>query len=585
MSLTTENKAIFKRLFSLLKPYFKKISIIFICIIASAGISMLFPLLSKQIMDNGLLVNNFSVVIRFSLFTLALVLIDQGIGLLETRYFSYVSSIFQYSLLKKAFKHLLKLKLQYFNNTNFSEIMSNIGMDVGYISRICDKGTFIIISQVFRIIGGIIGLLLIDWKLTIVVILITPIRYFTVKLLAKKRLAMFKEYMEYNRSFSAWYGDTISGIKEIKLWGIDRIKIGEFIKKQRDIVKINIKMAFLDKFNECSESIVFQGISSTLYILGAYMVFNKGVTIGGLFAFLTYSSFVLGPISAILNIGYNFSNIIPSAKRFFEFLDMETEVEDKQKKLVRLSNNQIKGRIKFENVSFSYINGEKVLDNINLEINPGEKIAIIGTNGCGKSTIINMLLRFYTPQEGKISIDGININEIKLRDYRNLISVVSQDLYLFNTTIEENISIASKVDDFKVSKAAIKSGAHDFIKEMPFKYKSEVGRNGSKLSGGQRQKIAVARALIEESKILILDEATANYDVESEAYLNELLVKDFKDSTVLVISHKPDILTKVDRIWVVYAGNITEYESYNDFKSNCIDYTNFINKETEKDAV
>lgn len=567
MLINVKTKDIYKRLFRLLKPYIKKISVIFICIIFSTGISMLFPLLSKQIMDNGLIVNNFTIVVKFSFFTFALVLVEQLIGILETKYFSYVNSIFQYSLLKMAFKHILILKLQYFNNTNFSEIMSNIGMDVGNISRVCDKGTFIIISQLFRIIGGIIGLLIIDWRLTIVVILIVPIRYFIVKSLAKKRKALFNQYLEYNRDYSSWYGDTISGIKEIKLWGIDRIKIGEFIKKQRNIVKVNIKMAFLDKFNEYSESLVFQTINSTLYILGAYIVFNKGLTIGGLFAFLTYSTYVIGPISSIINIGYNFSNIIPSAKRFFEFIDMETETEDGQKRYIRLNNARVEGKIRFENVGFSYIDSERILNEINLEINPGEKIALIGANGCGKSTLINLLMRFYKPQEGKILIDGIDINQIKLRDYRNLISVVSQDLYIFNTTIEENISVGLKTDKFKIGKAAKKSGAYNFIKEMPLKYKSEVGRNGSKLSGGQRQKLAMARAFARESKILILDEATANYDVESESYVNQMLTTDFGNRTIIVISHKPDILSMVDKIWVMDSGRINEYKNYNDFQN------------------
>lgn len=579
MSIIKENKKLYIRLFKLLKPYFKKISLIFACIIVSAGINMLIPLLSKQIMDNGLLVKNFNVVVKFSLITMAIVLIEQAIGLLETKYFSYVNSIFQYSLLKMAFKHLQKLKLQYFNNTNFSEIMGNIGMDVGNISRICDKGTFIIISQVFRIIGGLIGLLIIDWKLTLIVLFVAPVRYFIVNFLAKKRKNMFEEFMEYNRDFSSWYGDTINGMKEIKLCGLDRIKTGEFIKKQRKIVKMNIKMAFLDKFNEYSESVVFQGISSALYILGAYMAFRNDLTIGGLFAFLTYSSFVIGPISAILNIGYNFSNIIPSAKRFFEFLDMETEVGINRGNHVRLADNQVRGDIRFEDVSFSYKEDEKILNKINLNINAGEKIAIIGANGSGKSTLINLLLRFYKPQEGKILIDGIDINNIRLRDYRSLISVVSQDLYLFNTTIENNISTGSKADSSIISKAAVRSGAFDFIKDMPLKYKSEVGRNGSRLSGGQRQKIAMARAFARHSKILILDEATANYDVESEAYVNKMLTTDFNDSTVLVISHKPDILTKVDKIWMVHEGNIQEYISFGDLKNNSTVYKELLVEE------
>lgn len=572
MLFSTENKILYKKIFKLLKPYIKKISIIFICIIASAGISMLLPLLSKQLMDNGLLKNNFEIVVKISLFTLAMVLIDQAIGLFETKYFSYVNSMFSYSLQKAAFKHLLKLKLQYFNSTNFSEIMGNIGMDVGNISRICDKGTFILLSQVFRIMGGLAGLLLIDWKLTIVVIFVVPIRYFTVKFLAKKRKEMFKQFLEYNREYSSWYGDTISGIKEIKLSGIDRVKIGEFIKKQKNIVKINIKLAFLDKFNEYSESMVFYGINCALYILGAYIAFHNGVTIGGLFAFLTYSTYVIGPISAILNIGYNFSNIMPSAKRFFEFIDMETETEEKTKSLVRLDVSEIKGKIKFNNVSFSYREGEQILNNINLEINPGEKIAIIGANGSGKSTFINLLLRFYKPSGGKIEFDGMDISSISLKDYRSLISVVSQDLYLFDTSIEENISIGLKKDESKINKAAIRSGAFEFIKDMPLKYKSEVGRNGSKLSGGQRQKVAVARAFARESKILILDEATANYDVESEIYLNQLLASNFNDKTVLVISHKPDILTKVHKILVIDRGSIHQFGAYKDFENSYKDF-------------
>jgi ATP-binding cassette subfamily B protein len=462
---TEENRGIIKRLLKLLKPFIKKISVIFICIIASTGISMLYPLLSKQVMDNGLLAQNFDIVVNFSLLILVIALLEQAIGLLETKYYSYVNSVFQYSLTKMAFKHLQKLKIQYFNNTNFSETMNNIGMDVGNISKICDKGSFIILSQAFRIIGGLIGLLIIDWKLTFIVLLVAPVRYFTVKKLAKKREAMFKDFIEYNRDYASWYGDTISGIKEVKLWGIDRIKTGEFIKKQRNIVKMNIKIAFMDKFNECSESIVFQGINCALSILGAFMVFRNVLTIGGLFAFLTYSVYVIGPISAILNIGYNFSNVIPSAKRFFDFLDMETEVDYSKKNLLRLDDNEVKGNIKFENVSFSYKGDEKILNNINLEINSGEKIAIIGANGSGKSTLINLLLRFYKPQEGKILIDEIDIDDIRLRDYRGLISVVSQDLYLFNTTIEKNISIGTESDETTIRKAAVKSGAYDFIKE------------------------------------------------------------------------------------------------------------------------
>lgn len=563
MLYNKESWTLIKKIIVLLKPYTRKLVIVLICIIASSGISMLLPQFSKQIMDNGLIAHNISIVIKFTLLSFLFVLLDQGIGLFETKYFSYINSVFQYSLFKLAFKHILKLKLQYFNNANFAEIMSNVSMDVGNISRICDRGTFIIISQIFRILGGIVGLLIIDWRLTILVVFICPIRYVSVKYLAKKRKQMFEEFMEYNRDFSSWYGDTIGGVKEIKLWGIDRIKIGQFIKKQRKIVKTNIKMSFLDKINEYSESILFQIITNALYILGAYMVFGESLSIGGLFAFLTYSTFVTAPISAIINIGYNFSNVIPSAKRFFEFLDMDTEVDKKQVKPTRINQDDIKGRITFENVSFSYKKGDWGLKNISLQINPGEKVAIIGSNGSGKSTLINLLLRFYKPDSGRILIDGIDINSIKLRDYRNLISVVSQDLYLFNMSIEENISVATKFSDIsEVHRASKDSSAYSFVERMPAKFKSEVGRNGSKLSGGQRQKIAVARAFLRNAKIMLFDEATSNYDLESEAFLNELLGRSLKNATVIIISHKSEILKNVDRVLCLNSGILMEIFDY-----------------------
>lgn len=500
MKSNKENKVLLSKILIFLKPYIKKISVIFLCIFASSVISIIIPLFSKKIMDEGLLMHNFFLIVRYTIVIFVFVLIDQIIGLLEIKYYSYINAMFQFSLNKVAFKHLLKLKVTYFNKVNFSEIISNIGVDVGNITRICDGGTFIIISQVFRIFGGIIGLSLIDWKLTLLVITIVPLRYIIVRALAKKRKGLIKEFIEFNRDFSSWYGDTICGIREIKLWGIDRIKIGEFIKKQRKIIKINIKMAFLDKLNEYSETLLFHIINSTLYILGSSIVFSNGTSIRGLFAFLTYSSYVIGPISLILNIGYNFSNIVPSAKRYLDFLDIETEINEQQLKPIRTSNLQVKGKINFENIIFAYNDEVNLLSDISFEINCGEKAAIIGINGSGKTTLINLLLRFYNSQQGKILLDGIDIRQIKLKDYRNLISVFSQELYLFNESIEHNINLYSKSDQLKVHKAAEESRAYEFIQNMPLKYNTQVGSGGSNLSGGQRQNVAMARALIRDSK-------------------------------------------------------------------------------------
>jgi ATP-binding cassette subfamily B protein len=556
MNISNEDKTLLKRILSLFKPYTGRVAIILICMIISAGISILIPRISQQLMDRGLLAHNFKLLVIFALAGLALLLVDQAFGLLEARNQIYLNSMIPFTLSKNAFRHTLKMKMQFFSNANAAEIMNTIEMDVGNIGRICDKSTFFILASIFKIIGGLIGLLLLDWRLTVMVAAVVPVRFFLVKYIAKKRKRFFKEYMECYRKFSAFYGDTIAGVKEVKLWELDRSKLAEFIKAQRGLIKLNIKMGFMDKANEFSETVLFQLIVDLIYIVGANLVFQNSLTVGELFAFITYSTFVTSPISAILNIGYNFVNIIPSAKRYFDFMEKEGEPYGGNKLAAGFESKAGGVAIAYKDVSFSYSDEKRILDRISFEINEGEKVAIVGANGSGKSTIINLLLRLYQPTSGKILLHGIDVNTIDLRKYRSLISVVSQDMYLFNASIKDNIALNTKVDEFHIHKAVKECGISEFIEKFPDKYNTLVGSNGTNMSGGERQKIALARAIIRDSKILALDEATANYDVESEAAVNKFIGEELQGKTAIIISHKPDILKYVDKIIVLENGSI-----------------------------
>ncbi len=587
MKISKQDYAIIKRVLSLLKPYTKKIVGIIICIIISAGIGLIMPLISRTMMDEGLLKSDFALVVYLSLFTLLLLIIEQGISIIETKYLSYIHSVMNFTLSKMAFKKSLKLNMDYFKNANFMEIMSNINMDAGNISRISDRSTFFIIAQVFRLIGGMAGLLLINWKLTILVTIIIPPRYILVKYFARKRRKMLEEYIEHNREFSSWYGDTMAGIKEVKLWGLDQIKIGEYIRKRKKLVKFEIKLALLDKFNEFSEAAAARIMSNALYIIGTYMIFFPGsLTIGGLMAFITYSSYVTNPIYAILNIGYSFSNIIPSAKRYFEFLDMKSEAELEGDNKIRIySSDKVVGNISFENVSFAYKEGENVLNNISFEVRKGEKIAIVGSNGSGKSTIINLILRFCNASKGRILLDGINIEDIKLKDYRSLISIVSQEFYLFNTDIKKNIALNSRASEEEIYRASRKSGADKFITALQDKYSTNVGNNGMRLSGGERQKVAMARAFVKNSKLLILDEATSNYDYESEYQVNQLLGNEFNDKAIIVITHKPDILKQMDKVILLSNGKIKDIGTHEELYTKDSFYKEMVSQEANLKGV
>lgn len=575
MKIKQEDKVILRKLLGLFKPYIKNIIIIAVCMLLSAGLNTFVPLISKQIVDEGLIKNNFGLLVKLVAVSFLIVVTDQGIGFVETRYRVLISSKMPYELSKKAFKQIMKLQIRYFNNTNYGEIMNNTNMDVRNISRISDRSLFFIAAQVFRMIGGVAGLFLIDWKLTLIVLAVIPAKYKLVKLLARKRKEMYVQYMAANSDYSSWYGDAVSGVKEIKLLGIERVKTGEFINKQRKIIKIDVKMNILDKMNELSETVLFEVVTGLLYILGAYMIMKASFSVGGLMAFITYSIYVTAPISAVLNIGYSFSDIMPSAKRYFNFLDLECE-DSNEKTVRKIDQSAIMGNIKFENISFKYNDVNKVLEDLSFDVRKGEKIAIIGSNGSGKTTLINLLLRFLKPDKGRILIDGIDISTIKLKEYRQLISVVSQNAYLFNSTVKENIIPFSKRCGKRVYKAAKESKANDFIEGLPQKYDTVVGSNGANLSGGQRQKIAVARAIAKESRILVLDEATSSYDIESEIEMTDLVVNRLKDKTVLLITHKMPILKVVDRIIFIEDGKVSACGKHDELYDNNSRYRNII---------
>ena len=463
---------------------------------------------------------------------------------------------------------MLNFRLNYFDTKNYSEITNNLTTDVDNVTRITDKSSLLIVGQIFKIISGIFGLCVISWKLTILVLCVIPFKYLIVRFLTKNRKKAIKEFLSANRDFYSWLGDTISGIKEVKLWNLKNREIGTFNKKQRKIIKVNRGLSYLDNYNTSAEVILYQLLNYLLYIIGAMMITKNTLTVGGLFAFITYSTYVTSPLSLIINLIYNFANIIPSAKRLFEFFDEDSESRPAIKKsehhYIEFPQN---GTIRFENVSFEYSSDKKVLNDLSFEIAPGEKVAIVGNNGAGKTTLLNLILRFYSPSCGHILLNGTDINKIKLEDYRSMFSVVSQEPYLFNATVEENVDLRS-AGSSAVSEALRKSGADTFIGRLADGRNTIVGRNGAKLSGGERQKVAVARVFVSDSPIIVFDEATSNFDCFSDEYLNNVIFSELDEKTVIVITHKSGILKYMDKIFELENGNISEKETVSEILSD-----------------
>lgn len=548
------NSEAVRKLLGLLKQYKKTIAVIIGCLLISTGLSLCIPLISRQIMDAGFIGGNKSLLINYTLVLMVIYIVIAVIDILKERKRVNISANLQYYLSEQSFTHLMKMEAGCFHRTNYAELLNNIYVDINKMVSVADESFFFVVTQGFNMMGGLVGLFIIDYRMTFLVLVFIPIKFIVMKKFAKKQKSIVEEFIKSNQDYARWFGDTVGGIKEVKLFNIYKEKYNEFSIRQKGIIEKQKRLNMLSQWNIKTDSIMVHLLSTVLYIVGANLVFELQLSVGSVFAFITYSSYVTGPISAILNIGYLLSGIIPSTKRFYEFMDLKEEKDD------GVLTEKVFGDLEFDNIFFSYEAEKPLLMDVHMKFPKGSKTALIGRNGSGKSTIINLLTRLYDPANGRILLNGTDISNISLNEYRNMVSIVSQQIYLFNDTIRNNICLYKDVSEEEIEAACRDSGLDDFLKEVSLDY--IVGQNGSMLSGGQKQKIALARALVHERPILLFDEVTSNTDVYSEHQINGLLHTRLKDKTVIMVTHRQEILKKVDQIIILKDGVIADRGMY-----------------------
>lgn len=533
------DKEAVKKLFALLGDYNKAIAVIIGCLMFSTALNLCIPLLNRQIMDDGFIGGDKKLLIVLVLCSFLIYLVCAGMDLLKEKKRVDIAAKLQYTLAEEAYSHLIRIKTDYFTGRNYAQILNDIHVDVENMVSIADGSTFFAVTQIFGITGGIIGLFIIDWRMTILVLVFIPMKYVVMRYFARRRKKAVDAFIRDSQEYAGWFGDTIGGVREIKLFGIAADKHREFDDRQSRVIDSQKELNMLMQWNSIADVVLVQFLTMLIYIVGSNLVFGLRLSVGSVFAFITYSTYVTRPISAILNIGYILLGIIPSTKRYYEFMDEEEEGE-------KYTVMPQAGDIEFRQVSFAYGEDKPVLENVNFLIPRGSKTALLGKNGSGKSTVIDLLLRLYIPGRGQILLDGQEISNMPLREYRNLISVVSQDIYLFQDTIRNNIRLYRQITEEQILAACRDSGLSEFIDEVSLDY--FVGTNGMMLSGGQKQKLALARALVHDRPIVVFDEVTSGSDTCSEQQINSLLHTRLKDKTVIVIAHRQAVLSEVDQV-------------------------------------
>lgn len=517
-----------KEALALFLNYKSKLFIVLICMVISMLLGFVQPFLSQSIIDKGIVGQDTELLVLLCVITLAAYTISLFINVwIEKQRLTIYNGI-RFRLEKKAFLHLLKIKLDFYNDKNTSNIYQTIKEDINAICAIASPGVFQTLSFGLSAVGGGVALFFIEWRLGLFTLLFLPINCVMTLFLANKNSIFTNKLIKKNQVYNEWFGDMVSGIKEIRLFGIQENKEKEITHRQQELADCNMKQGILGAVNNYTQVYLIKLFSILLYLIAGFVLIKKGITVGGIVAFQTYAIMLTDPIVYGLELIFQASSIIPFADRYHRFMDYEEENSDGKECTGT-------GDIVFREVSFRYDEDAPLLTALNFRIKEGSKVVIRGKNGVGKTTLLNLILRIITPDSGEITLSGENIESFDIYSYRAMFEVVSQNIYLFNTTIKENICLDRDISEARFSEILRLVNLQELVAERGMDY--VVGENGSRLSGGQRQKIAIARALIHERPILIVDEATSNLDTETTEILMELFHTELKDRTVICVTH------------------------------------------------
>lgn len=483
------------------------------------------------------------------------------ISLISNRIVIKMNTDTLFKIRKYTFTNLEKLSIKYFDKNDKGNIMSILTNDIDKINDSLSEGITTIISSLITLIGVTIIMFYMNITLSIIVIITVPLFFIIILKMSKKMDNYFMESQKLLGELTSSTEEIISGIKTIKNLNEEKYFLARFDKKNNDYKKAEIK-ANTYSFLILPLNIIINNLSNILIIgIGSYLTIKGQIKIGSIIAFLSYASMFRSPITDIATLSSTFGEAIAGAKRIFSIIDYPKDTDGD------IYLNNIKGNIEFKNVSFSY-DKKKILKDINIKINAKETIAIVGETGSGKTTIINLLMRFYDIDKGEILIDNININDINKKSLRENIGLVLQETYLFKATIMENIKYGSKFSDDEVIKICKKIGADKFIERLPNKYNTIVETDGLNLSIGERQLIAIVRCILLDPKIVILDEATSEVDIKTEHEVYNGISSLLKNRTSIIIAHRLSTIKKADHIIVLKNGKIVEYGNHNQLLNN-----------------
>lgn len=550
------------RILRYFKPHWKLMALVFLCVGATSVLGLLPPLFTGAIVDRALIEKNFRLLTLYTLGYVGVSFLVSLIGVGESYLNTLISKRIILDIRNSMYGILQRMPLKFFSNTRTGDIISRINNDVSGVEGVFQRTIVNTVQDILVIAFTLVTIFAMDWRLSLLGLCLIPSFILPTRRVGKARWNIAKATQEKLAELNQIIQETlgVAGAVLVKIFTREDDQRDKFYASSRDVVKLQIREALVGRWFFMFVR-TFSSIGPALiYFYGGYLVIRGELTIGTVIAFNTLLMRLFGPVTSLFNMHVDVTRSLALFERVFEYLDLTPEVMEAPG---ALPLEKLEGRIELENVFFSYKEGQPVLKDVSFTVEPGEMVALVGPSGSGKTTITHLVPRLYDPDSGVVKIDGIDARQISLRSLRSQIGIVTQDTFLFNASIRDNVLFgrmdATEEEMVEACKAAY---IHDFVAALDEGYDTLVGERGIKLSGGEKQRIAIARAILRNPRIIILDEATSSLDSHAETLIKAAIAPLLANRTSLVIAHRLSTVLAADKILVVEDGRIVEFGTH-----------------------
>ena len=549
-----------RRLLVYLRPYWRQVLVAFLAILVGSGAALAQPYLFKVAIDRYITEGRFDGLGQLAVLYSAILAVAFAAEYFQTWTMQLTGQRIMFDLRMAIYGHLQRLDVRYYDRNPVGRLMTRVTSDVDVLNDLFTSGVVTIFGDVFTLVGIMGMMLIMDWRLALVSFAVLPLIALVTQWFRRNVRESYRVVRGWIARINAFLQENITGMSTVQLFRRERLNFERFDEIDRRHRDANIESIFYYAvFYPAIEAIA--ALASALIIwYGGGNVMTGALTLGTLAAFLQYSQRFYRPISDMSEKFNILQSAMASSERIFKLLDEPIAITDPvAPKLAEEQRGGLAGHISFDHVWFAYNEGDWVLRDVSFDVKPGERLGIVGATGSGKTTLINLLLRFYDVQRGRILVDGVDIREMTLADLRGLFSLVLQDVHLFSGTIADNIRLGdASMDDERVERAARAVHADQFIERLPGRYRAPVAERGASLSVGQKQLLSFARALAFEPRILVLDEATSSVDTETELLIRDALETLMAGRTTIAIAHRLSTIQDMDKILVLHKGVVRE---------------------------